>query len=429
MHSSCVFRDIDCQASLDLEFNKFHRDVTGTCSMTDNKFTKCAVFSLSLLALLATQGCIKKKHEKKQVPLAVFTQKATRRLIEQTLTYSTTLRGSTEVRVFSQIPDRIRALNVDVGDRVKKGQLIAVIDHNMLSSGLAAALASQNSARAQLEQLRSEYARVVKLYKAQAVGQAQLDRLESQVQAAEASVNRLQAMVNQAESQQGRAFVRSPIDGVVGQRFLEEGDLALPQVPIVTVVQMDELKAELKVPEFELPLVESAKKNGFPVRVSTYASLVEDAKAMAARIVRISPTIDLATRMASVEIRLDNKEHVLKPGMLAEVGVVVRKSDKALVIPQYAVLNRGAVGASGGQITHVVFTVEEGKAKEHEVRLGLLIEAGEHGKALAEVTRGLKEGDEVVIRGQHLLKDGQSVKVIQAPPLSGGVEEDGGKQP
>ncbi len=384
-------------------------------------------------------GCQAEEEEKETPPQAVRVVEARRAPASKSLFYTTTLRGSTEVRVFSQIPDRIRALYVEEGDLVKQGQLLAVITHNVLSSGLEAALAGQNSARAQLEQLQSEQARVQKLFKAQAVGEAQLDRITKQVQAADASVRRLEAMVNQAASQQGKAFVRAPISGVVGERFLEQGDMAVPQVPIVTIVQMEELKAELKVPEFELPRIERAIQAGYPVRVTT-AGLVDAAgrrEVLPGRIVRVSPTIDLQTRMATVEVRIDNQAKRLKPGMLAEVEVVVEKNDAALLVPAYAVLSEGTVGSSGSEIEHIVYTIDGGKAKRHEVKIGMRLTEARNGDGdMVEIVSGLEEGARVVVRGHHLLEDGEAVQLEgeasaaapapKATPAAGAQGEGGG---
>jgi RND family efflux transporter MFP subunit len=359
-------------------------------------------------------GCQAEVAKKEPEPASVRVVPVKRAPASIHLAYTATLRGSVEVRVFSQIPDRIRALYVDQGDVVKQGQLLAVITHNALSSGLEAALAGQNSAAAQLSQLRSERDRLRKLFTAQAVGEAQVDRIEKQVQSAEAGVRQLEALVNQAATQQGKAFVRAPIDGVVGQRYVEQGDMAVPQIPLVTIVQMDELKAELMVPEFELPRIEKAMQAGYPVRVST-AGVLGQAGArvtIPARIVRISPTIDLVTRMAMVEVRIDNRDRRLRPGMLAEVEVVVEKNDAALLVPAYAVLSEGAVGVSGRDIKHVVYTVESGKARRKPVILGMRLTGDRNGDAgMVEVVEGLEEGAAVVIRGQHLLQDADSVQV------------------
>jgi RND family efflux transporter MFP subunit len=367
-----------------------------------------------LAAAVLVAACSPEEEKEPEGPQVVEAVAVKQAPAARSLHYSATLRGAVEVRVFSQVPDRIRVLNVEEGDRVRRGQLIAVIAHNALSSGLEAALAGVKSAQAQLEQLRNEQARVRKLHRAQAVGEAQLDRIEKQVQATEANVRRLEAMVNQATTQQERAFVRAPIDGIIGERYLERGDMAAPQLPIVTIVQLDELKAEVQVPEFELPLIEGAMEKGYPVRIRTAGLVDELGRRMPqpARIVRISPTIDLATRMATVEIRCDNEQRRLRPGMLVDVEVVVEKRDQALLVPAYAVLRKGEVGASGEAIQHVVFTAADGRARQRTVTLGIVLPGATRAEdGWIEVRSGLEPGDRVIVRGQHLLEDGDPIAV------------------
>jgi RND family efflux transporter MFP subunit len=384
------------------------------------------LFLLGGTALLAAACSSKKKEKEKSIPNVQVTR-VSRMPAHLSLTYMAALRGSVEVRVFSQVPDRIRSLRVDEGDRVRRGQILAVISHDVLSSGQEAALAGLESAKANMESLRLERDRIAKLYKAQAVGEAQMVRIEKQVQSTEAQVRRLEAMVSQASTQQSKAFVQAPIDGIIGERFLEEGDMAAPGVPIVTVVRMEELKAELKVPEFELSQIEAAIESKYPVwiRVAGTLDAAGERVPIPARIVRVSPTIDLTTRMATVEVRVDNKEKKLKPGMLAEVEVVVQQKNDALLVPAYAVLAEGKVGAAGSDLAYVVYTVEKNQARRNPVKLGMQVPKRKNGgRDMVEITDGLEEGALVVQRGQHMLRDGDQVEVVN---MNGGKKPGAGE--
>ncbi len=383
--------------------------------------------SLGLALAALACACSPTPDEKKPAPVPrVQVTTVQRGLAARSLRYTAALKGSVEVRVFSQVPDRIRAMNVEVGDQVAAGQLLAVISHDLLESNTEASLAGLAAARTNLEALRTERDRVVKMHAAKAVGDAQRDRIESQALAAEASVRQLEAMLASANTQRGRAFVRAPIAGVVGERFLEQGDMASPQLPLLSLVQLDELKAEVRVPELELVEIERARAAGLPVRVRVAGVVDErgERQALAGRIVRLSPTIDAASRLASVEVRLANPGRQLRPGMLAEVELVVEQRPEALLVPGYAVLNEGAVGATGEGIRQVVFKVEEGVARKQPVRVGLVLSVvNALGLPLVEIREGLEVGEQVVVRGQHLLKDGDKVEAFdpgaQAPDAGG----------
>ncbi|HSA23004.1 MAG TPA: efflux RND transporter periplasmic adaptor subunit, partial [Myxococcota bacterium] len=377
-----------------------------------------AAWSLAACALLTYAlgpACTPAPEAKKEAPPpSVRTAAVQRGLAARSLRYTAALQGSVEVKVYSQVPDRIRAMNVEVGDRVTQGQLLAVISHDMLESNTEASLAGLAAARTNFEALRTERDRVVKMHAAKAVGDAQRDRIESQVLGAEASVRQLEAMLASVTSQRGRAFVRAPISGVVGERFLEQGDMAAPQIPLLSLVQMEELKAEVRVPELELTEIERARAQDLPVRVRV-AGLVDgrgERQPLVGRIARVSPTIDPASRLATVEVRLANPEQRLRPGMLAEVEMVVEQRPDALLIPGYAVLNEGAVGATGEGIHQVVFAVVGGKAHKLPVRVGLILGTpGPDGLPLVEIREGLQGDEQVVVRGHHLLHEGDLVEL------------------
>jgi RND family efflux transporter MFP subunit len=381
---------------------------------------------LAASGLATCLACAPDDPAKQAAPLTrVRLVEARQGMASRSLRYSAPLKGSVEVRVFSQVPDRIRAMNVEAGDRVTAGQLLAVISHDVLESGTEASLAGLSAARANLDALRTERDRIVKMFAAQAVGEAQRDRIESQVLAAEASVRQLEAVLAQATTQRGKAFVRAPIAGVVGERFLEQGDMASPQLPLLTVVQVEELKLEVRVPELELIELERARARGLPVRVRV-AGLIDESGQRApleGRVARISPTLDPLSRLASVEVRLPNPGARLRPGMLAEVEMVVEQAPDALLLPGYAVLNEGAVGATGEAIERAVFVVKDDVARKVPVRVGMrLSDTGAEGLELVQILSGLEPGDQVVLRGQHLLKDGERVEVVRPKPAVSGGE-------
>ena len=111
---------------------------------------------------------------------------------------------------------------------------------------------------------------------------------------------------------------------------------------------------------------------------------------------------------------------------LCPVEVVVEQNPRALLIPAYSVLSQGAVGASGQEIQHVVFTVVDGHAKRLPVRLGMQLSNSRNGQtAMVEVVEGLSEGDQVVYRGHHLLEDGDEVVVAGTQAPQGSQKSEG----
>lgn len=186
-----------------------------------------------------------------------------------------------------------------------------------------------------------------------------------------------------------KAPVESPLAGVVGRTYVDRGTSVTPQTPVALVVNMDQAKIRLDIPERYLPRItlgESAQ-----VTVDAYA------EPFSGRVTKISPVVDVATRTAPVEILVPNADHRLKPGMFARVRLVMDRRENALVILREAVLGRAP--------DQHVYVVADGAAQERQVKLGVY-QGGEY-----EVLEGLNEGDLVVVMGQQRLREGSRVLV------------------
>lgn len=308
------------------------------------------------------------------------------------------VRAEVEVRVFGQVPDRILDLRVDEGDRVVKGQVLAVIQSAALTAGVAQAAASLESARAQRDRVRDELGRAERLLQSNVSSPAQVKTLRRGLTAAEAQVRSLEAVVEQASTRQQQSTVRAPIRGVVGIRYLSRGDLALPQLPILTIVQMDRVKVVIQATEFDLPHL--LPDTSVEIRVAAYPEDVFEGK-----VSRVSPVINPLTRHAQVEVLLDNKDHRLKPGMLAQVWAVLERHEGAVVVPLFSLILEEKAYEDGSPRYHA-FVLEGAGARRRTLRTGLL-----EGKRM-EVLEGLAPGETLVVRGQHLLQEGSEVEVV-----------------
>jgi len=353
-----------------------------------------------LLPLLLLTGCkSSNKNDDKQKTIPVQVYKVRPGSITNALEYDADVKGELEVKVFSQVPERIVSMRIEPGDRVKRGQVLAVIRADSLSDNVQSARAAIDAAIADRDNLKDELARQSKLLRSKIVSQAVVDQLQSRLRSADAQVRRLEAMERQASTARGNAVVRAPIDGVIGQRLLDQGDLALPTVPICTVVQYDDVELILEVPERDL----AAIRQGMSARIRVARYPRQD---FTGSVERIYPTIDRITRTAQVKVVVKNEERKLMPGMLARVALVVERRDGAVVVPYSSIIIE--MGA-GGQVVHRVYVLDSktGKAAERAVKIGII-----EGKRV-EVREGLTFGDELVTRGQHLLRPGREVRVVE----------------
>jgi len=354
---------------------------------------------LSLLLLFGVWGCTPKQAEKGSAPIPVQVFEVKPASITRTLQYDADLKGELEVKVFSQVPERILSKRVEAGDPVKRGQILAVVRADALSDSVQSAAAAIDAARADRDNLKDELARQTKLLSRKIVSQAVVDQLAARLRSGEAQIRRLEAMERQASTARGNAVVRSPIRGVVGQCLLEQGDMALPTIPICTIVQLDRVELLLDVPEQDLGSIRP--EMAAHLRVARYPG-----ETFEGTVARIYPTIDRRTRTAQVKVVLQNKDRRLMPGMLVRVKLEVERRDNVAVVPYNSlIIEMGG----GGKVTHRAFVLDpaHNTVSERVLRLGLV-----DGKRV-QVESGLSFGDQLVTQGQHLLRPGRAARVVE----------------
>ena len=283
------------------------------------------------------------------------------------------------VGVSAQVGGALLRVNVEEGSRVSAGTVLAEIDGRELEAQLRAARANLTVARTTAQ--RSE-----QLRQSQVVTAAEYERDQAALAAAEASVAQLETRV-------GFTTIRAPIAGVVTQRFVQAGDVVGNSSRLFTVADVSTLVTQLPVSELEV----ASLRVGAPVSVRVDA-LGRD---VPGRIRRIFPAADSVSRLVPVEVAISGAQDAgLKPGYSVRVTLTLDQRANALVIP-----TRAIVGAAGSQ---AVFMIREGRAERRRVRVGSDLD----GKT--EVFEGLAAGDTIITTGGALLRDGASVRIVDA---------------
>ena len=293
------------------------------------------------------------------------------REVPQIATYTSTVQAYVKNNIAPQMTGRIIKINAEIGDFVKKGQILAEIDKAQL---LQAQLQLQNK-EVELQRLKS-------LYEAGGLSKSDLDAIELAYNVAKTQVDNL--MEN--------TILRSPIDGVVTARNYDAGDLYGMSAPIYTVEQIVPVKLLVGISESDYTKV----KKGDAIEITADAI---PGKAFYGKVEKIYPTIDPATRTFTVEVVVDNKYKTLRPGMFARV-VVNFGSNNNVVVPDVAVVKQQG---SGERFIYVLN--EDGTVTYQKVVLGRRMGAE------YEVLEGLKDGARIVTGGQIRLKDGVKVTV------------------
>jgi multidrug efflux pump subunit AcrA (membrane-fusion protein) len=211
------------------------------------------------------------------------------------------------------------------------------------------------------------------------------------------AVKRGQVLAQVDRSEAGLTYalapVESTIDGVVNEAFVEVGASITPAVPLFQVIDMDEVEVETRIPERYVPRV----KVGMRAEVSLVSY---PGKIFRSRVSKLAPVVDPLTRTREARIHMENRDHVLKPGMFGEIRIVMRERLGAVVIPSSALVDRD--GRS------FVFLVgDDGRAVELEPAVDIV-----EGERLS-VDSGIKPGDRVVVIGQQNLNGGDPVTVAE----------------
>ena len=294
-----------------------------------------------------------------------------KRDVPQLSTYTSTVQPFIKNNIQPQTAGRITKINVEIGDFVKKGQVLAEIDKVQLQQ-----------AELQLHNLETELNRLRTLYEAGGLSKSDFEAMELQYNVTKTQVENLKE----------NTTLCSPINGVITARNYDAGDMYAMSAPIFTVEQIEPVKLLVGISESDYSKV----KKGDSVEITADAV---PGKTFYGKINRIYPTVDPATRTFTVEVLVQNNYRTLRPGMFVRT-VVNFGTNNNVVIPDVAVVKQQG---SGERFVYVLN--QDGTVSYVKVVLGRRMGAE------YEVLEGIEDGATIVTGGQIRLKDGVKVKV------------------
>ena len=296
---------------------------------------------------------------------------AVRQAVAQEAVYSASVQANVVNNIAPQTGGRIQKLNVEVGDFVSAGQVLAEMDRVQLDQ---AALRLKND--------ETELARVKQLFEEGGVSQSDFESLELAFKVAKSSYENLLE----------NTVLRAPVSGVVSARNYDRGDLYSMSQPIYTVQQITPVKLLVPISEADYTKVKRGDK-------VTIAADALPGRSYTGTIVRLYPTIDPASHTFNAEVRVANENRELRPGMYARVTVDYGAAE-SIVVPDAAVMKL----QGSGQRTVFVLNPDNTVS----VRT---VETGRHFGTRYEILSGLEEGEQVLTGGHSNLKSGDKVEV------------------
>lgn len=309
--------------------------------------------------------------------------------VSAALTLDATVHAVRQTTLAAQASGRVSQLLVKAGDRIKAGQVLAVIDDRVTQAGVAQAGASVAQAQAQLSNAQAEFDRARDLRAQGFVAQAVLDGAQAQLRAAQAGLKAAQAGQTQSAVAQGFTRLTAPYDGWVQQTHAEVGSLAMPGAPLISVYAPQPLRAVVHVPASQHAAAQKATSVDVLLPAGSN-SVARWAKPVSRSVV---PTADAVSQ--TVEWRLDlaaADAADLVPGRQVQVRFAgmgqASTSGQRLLVPVSAVLRRG-------ELTAVYVASAEGPFQLRAVRLGERAVLGD--QPAVAVVAGLKAGDRVAL--------------------------------
>lgn len=403
---------------------------------------RCRQIGGALLTLLGVAGCGKQEKEKEPV-VAVQVTPAQRGPIAQIITAEAVVFPLEQATVAPKITSTVRKFLVQRGARVKKGQLLAELENADLA-------ASAESSKGDYDQAQANYVLTVGSGLPQQIQKAELDAgaaktaFEAQqriyesrklllqqgaiprrdVEAAEVALAQARSQNEQAQKQladlqrlgkeellksaqgtkesfEGKyrsaaaqlsySLIKSPIDGVITDRPLYEGDLATANQPLLTVMNLSRVIGKTHIPQTEAAQL----KVGNPAEINL-AGLDEPVKG---RVSLVSPALDPGSTTVEVWVEAHKPDPALRPGMTVPVALTAKTAQDAIVVPVAAVFH----GEEAGD--YVMLAGSDGKAHQKKVQVGI------RSKNSAQIVSGINAGDPVITAGGYELPDGTQVKV------------------
>ncbi len=380
-----------------------------------NNWKKLLIAFVGLTLAAAAGWAIKGKNQKVSTPVEeqvtfVKAEKVGIGDISSNIKVSGKIKPSKEVTLVSKMSGKVTQLKVQVGQKVRQGDLLVLLDDNDIQAqinlheaSIGVSKAGQQQAIIAYQEAEKNLARMKALYAQGAIPEKDLENAENAFAKAAASYDpnsvstQTAAQLRQAQAQLDAARINlantritAPIDGIVASVNIEAGEMANPSAPLLTIVNTDQMIVEGNLAESEINFA----KLGDKVQVEVLSA---STKPFDGIVENVSPIASSNVKAYPIEVRIENSSQLIKGGMTAQITMVAEAKKDVIVVPKEAVLDKGE--------KFVVYVVQNNKAQERVVEIGLTTDAK------AEITKGLEVGEQVVVSGQQYLSDGAKVKL------------------
>jgi membrane fusion protein (multidrug efflux system) len=300
-----------------------------------------------------------------------------------------------QVDLYAKVTGFVKELKVDIGSKVKEGQLLMTLEAPEMMSQLSAAQSRLKAQEAAYLASLASYNRLVQTSKTPGtISPNDLEQAEAKRNSDLANLEAARASFKEVNDIKNYLLIRAPFDGTITARNVNVGAYVGPsgrgsELPVLVLQQQDRLRLVISVPETYSSNFTKGDEVSFKVRSYPSQNFV-------GKLTRLSGALDTRLRAQRAEADIDNKNGRLLPGTVADVNVTLRSSPNSFIVPKSAVVN----SAEG------VYVIKVGNGIAHRVA----VTNGIDSNGLVEVAGALAENDQLLKKGSDEIKDGQGIK-------------------
>lgn len=303
--------------------------------------------------------------------------------ISDRIGYTGTIAANKKVNLSFQVPGTLEKIPVSMGSFVSKGTLVAEIDETTYRSQYEAQMAQVNLAK-------ENYERISKVFEKGSIAEIKMIEAKSKYQQAQAAAKATYQNIAHTK-------LHAPISGYVGQKMMEAGDVANPGRPVVQLLDIDVVKAEVPIPDEEINAYQSGDTAIVKIDAlgdQEFTGVIDEVAIQSAR----------GNPVYTARVNISNKDRKIKPGMACTI--YLPEQDKKPAVAKQIIVPVESVHATQGGHSFV-FIAENNKAIKRDVQTGKLYDNG------IAITSGLKNGEKLVTSGYHKLTDNTPVTIVE----------------
>ncbi len=339
--------------------------------------------------------------ESKYVPVEVTAP--FKKTIYNEILYTGTVHPEKEIIILPKTPGKVSEIMVKTGDSVEEGDTLFTLDKKDMQDqieqakiALDGAIANYNMTLEKIETAQRSYERNKQLFEQGSISESQIEQAE--LAASDKPLKIAQNSVDQARFAYEKSIkaldnmeISSPINGIISSLNVEKGEYALNTQPSAVIINMDNILVRIDVAENIINSLSIEQELSVSIPASSNKPYI-------GTITFISPTSNERTLLFPVDIKIQNKNHHIKPGMFAHISIKSDIRENVLVVPSDAVVRNND--------NNYIYLEQDGKAIQTVIETGM--DTGEY----IEVLGGLDIKDSIIIKGQSFVKDGDSIKVV-----------------